>query len=72
MDRLYTENALIRYIYKESDFFEKFEVENAIESDASTRNIYLELCELFEVLPKAQFSPSQNCLDKILAFSRNA
>jgi hypothetical protein len=72
MERLYTENALIRYIYKESDFFEIFEVEHAIEFDASTREIYVELCELFEVLPKVQFSPSQNSLDKILAFSRNA
>ena len=71
MERLYTENALIRYIYKESDFFERFEVEHAIEFDGQIKGLYLELCEMFHELPKVQFSPAQSSLDMILSFSKN-
>lgn len=71
MDRFYFENALIRYIYKEADFFERFEVEHAIEYEEDVKKLYLELCELFDMLPKVKFVPSQNTLDNILSFSRS-
>ena len=71
MDKLYTENALIRYIYKDSDFFEKLEVEHAIEFEDDVNKLYLDLCELFDVLPKVQFAPAKNTIDKILSYSRN-
>ena len=70
MEKFYTENVLIRYIYKEADFFERFEVEHAIEFEAEIREMYLNLCEVFNTLPKIQLAPSQNTLDKILAASR--
>ena len=71
MERLYTENVLIRYIYKESDFFERLEVEHAIEYEEDIRNIYIELCEVFDELPKLEFTPSENIIENILSFSRN-
>ena len=43
MEKLYTENALIRYIYKESDLFEKLEVEYALEKDRKLRAIFTKL-----------------------------
>jgi hypothetical protein len=70
MEKLYTENALIRYIYKESDLFERLEVEHAIEFEKDINRLYLELCELFNILPKFQFGPSQNSIEKILSFSK--
>ena len=70
MERRYTENVLIRYIYGEVDFFERLEVEHAIEYEESVKDHYLELCELFCKLPKVQFAPSRKTLDNILTLSK--
>jgi hypothetical protein len=72
MEKLYTENALIRYIYNECDFFERFEVEDAIEHDDYTHNMYLELCEIFYELPQIRFVPSQKTIRNILAAASKA
>lgn len=69
MDKRYTENALIRYIYNECDFFERFEVEHAIEHNVYTNNIYMELCRVFDELPKVTFIPSQQTVTNILAIA---
>ena len=66
MDKLYSENALIRYIYKESDLFEHLEVEHALEYDQSIGELYLELCQLFEELPQVHFKPSQKSINCIM------
>lgn len=71
MERFYTENALIRYIYKESDFFETLEVEHALDYEEDIKQRYLELCKLFNELPKVQFAPSINTIETILSYSRN-
>ena len=70
MEKFYTENALIRYIYKESDLFERLEVENALETEPVVLDMYLKLCSLFNELPKVLFVPASKTLGNILAFSR--
>jgi len=70
MEKFYTENALIRYIYKESDLFERLEVENALETEPVVLDMYLKLCNLFNELPKVLFMPANKTLENILAFSR--
>ena len=71
MEKFYTENALIRYIYKESDLFEKLEVEHAIETEPEIRDIYIDLCILFNELPDVTFVPSTKTVENILALSRD-
>jgi hypothetical protein len=65
----YTENNIIRFIYKECDLFEKLEMEFAMEDDSTLLESYHELKEGFNTLPKVTFSPSKSCLDYILAYS---
>ena len=72
MEQNYTENVLIRYIYKEADFFEKLEVENAIENDHQVNKLYKKLNGLLDILPKVKFTPSKEIIDQILFSSKNA
>jgi len=72
MEQNYTEKVLIRYIYKEADFFEKLEVENAIENDHQVNKLYKKLNGVLDILPKVKFTPSQEIINQILFSSKNA
>jgi hypothetical protein len=65
----YTENNIVRFIFKECDLFEKLEMEFAMEDDSTLLESFNELKEGYNTLPKVMFSPSKPCLDYILAYS---
>lgn len=69
MEEIYTENALVRYLYKESDLFERLEVEYALENDPKLFELYLRLKSTKNNFSTIDFIPSENSLQNILAFS---
>jgi hypothetical protein len=68
----YTENQIIKFIYKECDLFEKLEMEFAMEEDSTLMESYESLLMGYKSLPKITFSPKKSSIDAILAYSYSA
>ena len=66
MIKIYTEDDLLNYIYKETNLQDSLSIENAINEDDSLRTIYLELLEGIDLLNKTYFRPSEITLENIL------
>ena len=66
MIKIYTEDDLLNYIYKETNPQESLSIENAINEDDSLRTVYLELLEGIDLLNKTYFRPSEITLENIL------
>ena len=66
MIKIYTEDDLLNYIYKETNPQESLSIENAINEDDALRIIYLELLEGIDLLNKTYFRPSEITLENIL------
>ena len=66
MIKIYTEDDLLNYIYKETNLQDSLSIENAINEDDSLRIIYLELLEGIDLLNKTYFRPSEITLENIL------
>jgi hypothetical protein len=66
MIKIYTEDDLLNYIYKETNPQESLSIENAINEDDALRTIYLELLEGIDLLNKTYFRPSEINLENIL------
>ena len=66
MKKIYTEDDLLNYIYKETTQQESLLIENAINQDDSLKTVYLELLEGIDLLNKTYFRPSEISLDNIL------
>lgn len=69
MTHAYTDKQIIRFIYKECDLFEKFEMEFAFEDDSTLFEQYRELNKGYKTLPKVTFSPAQKTIDSILSYA---
>lgn len=72
MKQIFTQNDLIRLVYKETNTVEKAAIEKAISEDWMLKEAYDEIFEAYKSLPKATFSPSGNCLNKIMMYSANS
>jgi hypothetical protein len=66
MIKIYTEDDLLNYIYKETNPQESLSIENAINENESLKSIYLELLEGIDLLNKTYFRPSEITLENIL------
>lgn len=71
MDENYTVDSLIKYIYKETDIAERFEIENAIQNDFQINKAFMKLYYAYKSLPKVLFRPSQNSISKVLLYSQS-
>ncbi len=72
MTHTYTENNIVRFIFKEVDLFERLEMEFAMEEDSTYMASYTELKKGFDLLPKVMFSPKKKTIDDILKYSSKA
>ena len=70
MTHNYTENNILRFIYKECDLFEKLEMEFAMEDDSTLLEEYNDMMLSYHTLPKVLFSPKKSSIDAILAYSK--
>lgn len=66
MDVTFTEESIIRYIYKETDIAERFEIENAIENDSKINRAFQKLFGAYLSLPRVLFRPSEKAVNNIL------
>lgn len=71
MDKIYTDLSIIKYIYKETGLIERFEIEDAIENDARTRNVFQKFYRAYKMLPKVLFRPHKRVVENILNFSNS-
>jgi hypothetical protein len=71
MEHNYTENQIIRFLYNEVDVFEHFEMQDAIEHDLRTRNIYQSFKNSCEQLNLLAQSPSPKSIQNILGYSQS-
>lgn len=68
----YTQESLVRFIYRETTVCEHFEIQDAIENDPTLKKQFKALFEAFKNLPKVVFSPSRNCIEQILNYNKNS
>ena len=69
MKQTFTNNDLVKFIYKETNVFETLEIENALTEDATLFDNYQTLMSGYMELPKATFAPTKSALQNILAYS---
>lgn len=70
MNQVFTNNDLIRYIYKETSSSEQMAISRSINEDWNMSEKYTELYRAYKEMPKATFSPSTNCIQNILKYSK--
>ncbi|HAQ38427.1 MAG TPA: hypothetical protein DCX89_03660 [Saprospirales bacterium] len=66
MEEIYTENALVRYLYKESDLFERLEIEDALENDQQLFRLFVRLNKAKINLSHLALLPSVTSIQNIL------
>ncbi|MEM1217259.1 MAG: hypothetical protein AAGH79_00030 [Bacteroidota bacterium] len=69
MKQHFTQDDLVKYIYKETSMYESLAISEALIADPVLRMEYEELLESYRELPKVTFSPSAQTIDKVLAYS---
>lgn len=72
MDYFNTYDALVRFVYRDSDADEARMLAEKIGTDLETRLMRDELLTAKMQLPKVQFNPAPATLNNILAYSRMA
>jgi len=69
MKQTYTQNHIVRYIYKDASLTEQFEIEHAIHEDKSLWKEYKSLMKAIKLLPKVSFLPSKNAIQDLMVYS---
>lgn len=72
MNKNFTSNDLVQFIYQELSTAENVAIKDAIASDVMLREAYQELSAAHSVLPKAKFSPSRSAIQNILKYSEQS
>jgi len=65
----YTELDLLRFIYKEVEVCEYFEMDFALKEDVNLRDDFRSLKETVEKLPAVSFDPSSSSIHNILNYA---
>ena len=71
MIKTFTQDDLIRYIYQQTTPEETIQMKTALTFDESLSECYHELSKTAELLRRVSFKPSENCIDKILSYSKS-
>ena len=67
--RSYTELDLLRFMYKEVEICEYFEINNALEEDDLLRKDYRSIKKGIDALPAVSFDPSSQSIKNILGYA---
>jgi hypothetical protein len=70
MQKNYTSNDLVRYIYSETSEIENLEIRNQLDNNDAYKNEYLELLKGFARMPKASCNASTSVQNFILNYSQ--
>lgn len=69
MEKNFTKNLLIKYLFDEVTQAEKFEVEDALYNNWELHELYDDLVKAHRTLPKVEFAPKNSTVQNILAYS---
>ena len=69
MEQDFTQNDLIKYLYKETSLTETLEIGAALEEDYDLLQRFQSLMAGYKQLPKVTFAPSSITLQNILGYS---
>lgn len=69
MKQSFTNNDLVRYIYKETSLADTLAIQEALLADAALLENYQTLMSGYIELPKATFAPTTSALQNILNYS---
>jgi hypothetical protein len=69
MNKITTQENLIRYAYNETRLFEADQVQRSIDGDPLIREEYREIVEVLNLLGELTLEPSEACIAGILARS---
>ncbi len=69
MEKAYTQNQIIRFIYKDAAPLEHLEMEHAIQEDSTLWKEYKSLMKAFKRLPKVSFLPSASVISELMVYS---
>ncbi|MEM1121600.1 MAG: hypothetical protein AAGJ18_14210 [Bacteroidota bacterium] len=69
MKQTFTNNDLVKFIYKETSAVETLAIQEALLMDAVLFDSYQSLMEGYSELPKVTFAPTNNALQNILKYS---
>lgn len=70
MKQNFTQNDLIRFIYKETSASETIAIGEALTENNELYDQYETLMEGYLELPKVQFSPSQSAIQNVLGYNQ--
>ena len=71
MTKTFTQDDLIKYIYRETTTEESIQIRTALNFDESLLECCHELSKTAELLKRVSFKPSESCIDKILSYSKS-
>lgn len=71
MTKTFTQDDLVRYIYKETSIEENIEIEQALLFDEALSDEYAELSSVVESLDGIALAPSAKSIETILSYSRS-
>ena len=69
MERCYTTNSLLKYLYRETSLTQTLEIEHAIAHDDKTKAIFEQLKTGYRRFPKVKFRAKDGTLNSILRYS---
>ncbi len=72
MMQTYTEEDLIRFIYREVEICEHFEIDYAVENNENLKEEYNALKETADSLPKFDYKPSEQSVMNILNYNKKS
>jgi len=72
MKQTFTNNDLVRFIYKETSTIKTLAIREALTVDADLFEDYQALMSSYMELPKATFAPTRSALQHILKYSAQA
>ncbi|MCI5081659.1 MAG: hypothetical protein MRY78_08210 [Saprospiraceae bacterium] len=70
MKQTYTENDLLRYLYRETSVTDTLAIEDAMAADRNLTEAFEGMQEAFNQLPRVKFGPSKSSIEKILSYSK--
>ena len=69
MELDFTQNFLIKYLYKETSASETLAIEEALFLNSKLNEEYQGLLKAYRQLPKVKFSPTSSTIQQILGYS---
>ena len=72
MIKTFTQDDVIRYVYHETSELETLEIEKALLCDAKLQESYNEINRVINQLDEKMKTPSQQAINNILNYSKNA